>query len=124
MRKARTFLVIADDPEQLMLITTTLYRKFPNAVVLTCRDSAAALEVTRTQRLDAIVAQRSSDMKELPLVEVLRAKTSAPILLMSGERHEEAAVAAGVSQVLSHDQWLLVGTSIARLIGANPAHSG
>src|SRR5688572_26597671 len=99
MRKVRTFLVIADDPERLMLVTTTLYRKFPNAVVLTCRDSAAALEVTRTQRLDAIVAQRSSDMHELPLVKALGAKTSAPILLMSDDRHEVGAVAAGVSQV-------------------------
>lgn len=59
MRTIRTFLVVADDPERLMLVSTTLQRKFPNAVVQTCH----------------------------------------------------------------RDQWLLIGTVVARLVGANPVKS-
>jgi CheY-like chemotaxis protein len=55
MRKVRTFLVVADDPERLMLVSTTLHRKFPNSVVQTCRDSEIAIEIARAQNLDAIV---------------------------------------------------------------------
>ena len=45
MRQARCFLVVAEDSERLMLISTTLHRKFPNAVVRTCRDSEPALAI-------------------------------------------------------------------------------
>ena len=72
------------------------------------------------QPLDAIIAHRSSDMDELPLVECLRA-TTAPVLLMSGAHHEEAAIGAGASSFLRYDQWLLVGTVVAKLIGADPS---
>lgn len=119
MNKARSFLVVADDPERLMLVSTTLHRKFPNAIVQTCRDSGAALIVARDHTLDAIVAQRSSDLDELPLVESLRAVTTVPIVLMSGDHHEQVATEAGASCFLRHDQWLLIGTVIAKLIGAN-----
>jgi hypothetical protein len=93
MNKARSFLVVVDDPERLM-------------------------RVARDWKLDAIVAQRSSDLDELPLVEKLRAVTTAPILLMSSPQQEADAAAAGASDFLRHDQWLLVGTAVARLIGA------
>lgn len=78
MRQAPSFLVIVEDPDRLFLISTTLHRKFPNSVVQTCRDSHAALEVAREKRLDAIVANRSTDRDELPLLESLRAITRRP----------------------------------------------
>jgi DNA-binding response OmpR family regulator len=123
LNKARSFLVVADDPERLMLVSTTLHRKFPNAIVQTCRDSEAALAVARDHTLDAIVAQRSSDLDELPLVESLRAVTTVPIVLMSGPHHADGATDAGASLFLRHDQWLLIGTAVARLIGAEPVAS-
>lgn len=119
MKSGRSFLVIADDPERLLLVSTNLHRNFPNAVVQTCRDSEAAIAVARNQTLDAIVALRSSDQDELPLVESLRASTIAPILLISGAHHEAKAKAAGASGFLRHDQWLLAGTTLAQLIGAS-----
>lgn len=112
---------MSEDPERLLLISTTLHRKFPNSVVQTCRDSEAALEVARAQRLDAIVAHRSTDLDEIPLVEHLRAVTSAPIILMSGPHHAQAALAAGAAGHLDQEQWLLIGTTVAELIAARPA---
>jgi DNA-binding response OmpR family regulator len=103
-----------------MLLSTTLHRKFANAIVQTCRDSEAAIVVARDHPLDAIVAQRSFDLDELPLVESLRAVTTVPILLMSGAHNECVAKRAGASGVLHHDQWLLVGTVLAKLIAADP----
>src|SRR5687767_6928143 len=97
MRTIRTFLVVVDDPERLMLVSTTLHRKFPNAIVQTCRDSEAAVAVARAQRLDAIVVQRGADSDELPLVEELRTVTTVPIVLMSGAHHERLAIEAGAS---------------------------
>ena len=123
MKTARSFLVVADDPERLMLVSTTLHRKFPNAIVQTCRDSDAAIVVARDHTLDAIVAQRSSDLDELPLVKSLRAVTTAPIVLMSGAHQGQVATQAGASYFLRRDQWLLVGSAVANLIGANPSRA-
>lgn len=106
-----------------MLVSTTLHRKFPNAVVQTCRDAETAIEVAKSQRLDAIVAQRGADADELPLVEGLRAVTTVPIVLMSGAHHESTAIAAGASHFLHRDEWLLIGTVVAKLIGASPAET-
>jgi DNA-binding response OmpR family regulator len=120
MRHARTFLVVAEDTERLFLISSTLHRKFPNSVVQTCRDSEAALEVARTQQLDAIVTNRSADLDSIPLLESLRAVTSTPILLMSDANHAQQAVAAGAAGFLNNEQWLLIGTTVGKLIGATP----
>ncbi|MGH7946093.1 MAG: hypothetical protein ACREH8_03135 [Opitutaceae bacterium] len=118
MRQARTFLVIAEDAERLMLISGALHRKFPISVVQTCRDGETALQAVRTQRLDAIIASRSTDLDELPLVESIRRETSVPIVLVSGAHHEKPAIAAGASAFLDRDRWLLIGNSVAEMIGA------
>lgn len=117
MRKLRTFLAITEDAERLSLISTTLHRKFPNSAVLTCRDSKPALAIARAQSLDAVVANASSDLDELLLVDQLRAATTVPILLMSSRHTEEAALAAGATCFLSAQRWLLVGTVVAAMLG-------
>jgi len=120
MRDPRSFLVISEDTDRLMLISNTLHLKFPNSVVQTCRDSEVAVKVSRTQQLDAIIAHRSSDMDEIPLVECLRAVTAVPILLMSALVSADRAIAAGASSFLHFDEWLLVATAVGKLIGARP----
>lgn len=120
MKQARTFLVVAEDPERLLLLSTTLHRKFPNSVVQTCRDSDAAIEVARNHRLDAIVSHRSTDLEEVPLVEQLRTATSAPIVMMAQPHLEKLAAAAGASRFLDQEQWLLLGLTVGELIGARP----
>jgi DNA-binding response OmpR family regulator len=120
MRHARCFLVVADDPERLMLISTTLHRKFPNSVVKTCRETKAALSAAKAHKLDAIIAHRSADTDEIPLWEQLRATSDAPIVAISNHRHAEAAQLAGASRFLHVEQWLLIGTVVADLLGARP----
>src|SRR5688572_28648404 len=120
MLQSRTFLVVADDPDRLLLLSTTLHRKFPNAVVQTCRESEAAVQVARSQRLDAVVTCRSTDMDELPLVEALRRVTAVPIVLVSAAHHEKNAPEAGASAFLDRDRWLMIGTVVSDLVGAKP----
>lgn len=123
MRQPRTFLVIAEDPQRLLLISTTLHRKFPNSVVQTCRDSEAAIGVASTTHLDAIITTQSSDLDPVPLVEQLRAASTAPIVAMAAPLDEPRALAAGASRFLHHEQWLLIGTTVGELLGARPAES-
>ena len=122
MRQARSFLVVADDPERLFLFSTTLHRKFPNSIVQTCRDSEAAREVARTQVLDVIVCHRATDLDELPLLEALRAVSSTPIVAVSGPHFAGDALASGASRHLNTEQWLLLGTVVGELIGARADH--
>ena len=104
----------------MTLVCATLHRKFPNAAVRTASEPQAALNVARAQKMDAIVVQRETESDELALVEVLRAVTKAPIVLMSAGHNERAASFAGASYFLHHGQWLLVGTVVAKLISAKP----
>lgn len=118
MREARSFLVIAEDADRLMLISAALHRKFSNAVVQTCRDGEAAFEGVQARKLDAIVALRSTDFDELPLVENLRSRTAVPIILVSGSEHEKLAASVGASAFLHRDRWLMIGNVVAEVIGA------
>lgn len=118
MQLPRTFLVVAEDTERLFLISNTLHRKFPNAVVQTCRDSEAAIAAASAQRLDAIVAQRSTDLDEIPLVRRLRGATRVPIVLMAAWDHAERAKEAGATRFVNQDEWLTIGTAVAVAIAA------
>lgn len=120
MREARSFLVVAEDADRLMLISAALHRKFPNAVVQTCRDGEAAFVAVQAQKLDAIVALRSTDFDELPLVENLRSRIAVPIVLVSGAEHERFATDAGATTFLHRDRWLMIGNVVAEVIGARP----
>lgn len=117
MCKARCFLVIAEDPERLTLLSATLFRRFPNSVVHSCCDAEAALLAATAQNLEAIIAHRSTDMDEIPLLEYLRAATSAPIIALSGYPYEEAAKLAGASRFLHLEQSLLISNVVAEVIG-------
>lgn len=118
MLLARCFLVVAEDPERLLLLTTTLHRRFPNSTVQTCRDTQPALRVAQSQKLDAIITHRATDLDEIPLVEQLRHVTEVPIVALAGQHDEKKIIAAGATRHLHPDQWLLAATTVAEAIGA------
>jgi DNA-binding response OmpR family regulator len=120
MRHICSLLVIAEDSERLFLFANTLTRKFPNSIVQTCRDGNAATTIAQSVRLDAIIVHRASDLDEIPLVEHLRAITSAPIIAMVREHQAEAARVAGADRCLRPEQWLLVGSAVADLVRTRP----
>ena len=119
MLHARCFLVVAEDPERLLLITTTLHRRFPNSTVQTCRDSQPAIRVAQSQKLDAIITHRATDLDEIPLVGQLRQATDAAIVALAGRHDEKKIIAAGATRHLHPEQWLLVATTVADAIGAH-----
>ena len=118
MQQTRSFLVIAEDPDRLLLVSNTLHRRFPNSAVQTCRDSEPALRVAQSQKFDAIVTHRATDLDEIPLIEHLRQVTAVPIIALAGHHGDRLALAAGASRNLHPDQWLLVATVVAEAIGA------
>jgi DNA-binding NtrC family response regulator len=121
MLASRTFLVVAGDPDRLMLLSAVLQRKFINATVVTCRDAETALQAIRAQLFDAIVTSRSTDRGALALVKALRRKSATPIVLVSGPQDEKRAAASGASRFLESDRWLLIGNVVAELLGARAA---
>lgn len=118
MRRPRRFLVVADDTELLFLLSGVLHRKFPNANVQTCRDLDAALEAA-VRPLDAVVASRSAGTEPAELIAALSAAGAAPLVAVSNELTVVQALAAGATRLIRPDEWLLVGTITAEVIGAS-----
>src|SRR3954469_22517062 len=99
------FLIVDDHVDNRFLLTKTLIRKFPRALILECRDSVAALQAVKRPNLTAVIVHRADDVDGLPLIEMLRNENrSVPILYVSTTRREEA-FAAGASAFLNYDAW-------------------
>jgi CheY-like chemotaxis protein len=118
----RKFLVIDDNHDSRFLLTKTLLRKFPQAIVQECQDSQPAEAEARNGKLDAIVAHRAADMDGLTLIRLLRqANAAIPIVMVSGIDRTADALAAGATEFLNYDQWQRIGSVVAtRLLGAAP----
>jgi CheY-like chemotaxis protein len=110
------FLIVDDHVDNRFLLTKTLIRKFPRALILECRDSVAALQAVKRPNLTAVIVHRADDVDGLPLIEMLRNENrSVPILYVSTTRREEA-FAAGASAFLNYDAWLRVGSAVEDML--------
>jgi len=121
MRSARNFLIICDDTHRLMLLLSVLHRVFPNSVVQTYRQAEPALEAVRRHVFDAIIACRATDSDAILLIKELRRVTPAPILSIADASDGEKVLAAGATQFLDSERWLLTGKIVADMIGADRA---
>src|SRR5689334_8942562 len=68
MISAPEFLVIDDNRDSRFLLTKTLLRKFPDAVLHECETSAAALEAVQRLNLTAIICHRTEDTPGIELL--------------------------------------------------------
>jgi len=81
MSSIAQFLVIDDHPDHRFLLTKTLIRKYPGALIQECQDSSAALVAVKRPGLTAVIVHRSSDVEGVPLVAMLRQENpTVPIL--------------------------------------------
>lgn len=120
MQNRRVFLIVCDDTDRLMLLSSVLHRVFPNAVVQTCRDLEPALSILHETTPDAVVSCRATATDPIPLVELLRSATAAPIIAVSGEDDGQKVLLAGASHFLAADRWLLIGKKVAAAIDGLP----
>lgn len=122
MAAPRKFLVVDDNSEGRSLLSRTLLRKFPQAVVLECQDGGSANEIAGVEKLDAIIAHRAGEMDGEHLVRALRATSNkTPIIMVSGMDRTDVAHAAGANQFLNYDEWLRLGTLVADMLRQHDA---
>jgi CheY-like chemotaxis protein len=115
------FLVVDDHLDNRFLLTKTLNRKFPDALLQECQDSAAAVMAVKRASLSAVIMHRSADVEGLSLLEILRkANPTIPILFVSGANHRDEALRAGATAFLNYDAWLRVGTVVEDMLKDRP----
>lgn len=117
MHRPRKFLLVDENADGRSLLARTLHRKFPQSLTLECIDADTAVTTARNEKLDAIVIHRA----DLPGVDIIRLIRSispdVPILAVSGFDRSKESTAAGATRFLNYDEWLLVGTVVAEMLG-------
>ena len=101
------------------LLAQTLLRRFPRAEIHQSSNPVACLEIASSQNIDAVIVHLAVGMSGEDMVKSLRdAMPRVPILMISATDRRESAMAAGASEFLLYDEWLLVGQIIGRLLNA------
>ena len=110
MQQLYTFLVVDLNPEGTALLSRTLGRRFPGAVIITCAEAEDSVEKAQTQKLDAIVVHRPLEITGEEMVRQLREKQpDIPIIMVSSADKTESARKSGANGFLLYDAWLLLG---------------
>lgn len=120
MAPIRSFLIIDDDPHSCLLVSTTLSRHYPNAVIEALHDQGTAIRLVRELFAAAhhtvIVVHRTIAEGGRELVASVRAaNSSVPIVWMADSADSQFATAAGATRFLDQDAWLSIGTTVKSL---------
>lgn len=117
MSSAQKFLVIDDNADSRFLLTKTLMRKFPAALVIECANTDTSLLAAEYERPAAIIVHRTNETGGLQLIPQLRrANGKAPIVMVSGIDRTAEAIEAGASYFLNYDEWLRIGSVVGGLM--------
>jgi DNA-binding NtrC family response regulator len=117
MSAAQKFLIIDDNADSRFLLTKTLIRKFPTALLIECADTGTALIAAENEKPAAIVVHRTGETSGLDLIPLLRAANHrVPIVMVSGIDRTTEAMAAGATCFLNYDEWLRIGSVVAGLL--------
>ena len=113
------FLIVDDNAESRMLLTRTLLRKHPEAVIQECQNGDTAVAVLRAERIAAVIAHRTFEQDSETLIRLLRrAAPAVPIVMVSGHDKQAVASSAGADAFMHFDGWLTIGTVVAEAIEA------
>lgn len=115
------FLVIDENPDGRFLLSKTLLRAFPNAMVVECRSADTAFQVLQTERVAAILSHRTLEFDGASLVRELRKINSdVAIVMVSGFDREKIALEAGATRFFNYDQWPRIGIFVSELLAGAP----
>lgn len=122
MSHAKRFLIVDDNPDGRSLLTRTLLRKFPRALLTECSDPDRAATSAQVGAFDAIVVHRAGELTGIELIALIRkAAPDVPLIYISGVDRGREALDAGASAFLNYDAWLGLGTLVASLLEKAPA---
>jgi DNA-binding response OmpR family regulator len=117
MSSPPNFLIVDDNADSRFLLVKTLLRKFPQAVLRETQDGESAVNLVRSENLDAVVVHRAAEIDGISLVRRLRqTNANVPIVMVSGLDRTKEAIEAGANTFLSYDAWLRIGTVVSELI--------
>ena len=117
MSRPRKFLVIDDSADDRILMSRALLRKFPKAVIEECQDGENAVASAATDDIDAIIVHQLWELDGPSLIELLRAvNPAAPIIAMSGLDRSHAAIAAGATRFVTHDERHRIGIIVSAVL--------
>ena len=120
----RRFLIVDDNPDGRFVVSKTLLRTFPDAIVQECQNSDTALAIVREEPLDAVLSHRTAEVEGLVLIRLLRdVNPTIPIIMFSGIDRTADAAAAGATRFLDYSEWLNTGKIVAEILGVTPALS-
>jgi DNA-binding NtrC family response regulator len=116
------FLVIDENSDGRFLLSKTLLRAFPNAMVVECRSADTAFHVLQTEEVAAILSHRTLEFDGAGLVRELRKlNAEVPIVMVSGFDREKLALEAGATRFFNYDQWPRIGIFVAELLAGAAA---
>ena len=114
---SKTFLVIDADADGRALLVGTLMRVFPDGAVTECQDAEMALKLVKGHAYEAVIAHRAIGTDPVSLVRAIREeKPHVPLLALSGIDRRKELVAAGATEFLNYDAWLMAGKTVAEMI--------
>lgn len=115
--RAVRFLVVDDNTDGRFLVSKTLLRKFPNAIMVECQTADAAFRALKAEAVSLIITHRTFELDGASLVKEFRERAPhVPILMMSGIDRRAAALEAGANRFLMNDEWLMVGNVVAEML--------
>jgi CheY-like chemotaxis protein len=110
-------LIVDDNAENRFLLTKTLARCYPAALLIECSDPDAAIEIMGREKIDVVIAHRAGMALGAELIQILRqAQPEMPIVMVSGIDRSEEAARFGANRFLLYDQWLMIGKVVGELL--------
>lgn len=117
MLSHRHFLLIEVAPLGESLLSHTLARTFPQAKIHYSAEAAEGIEIARVEKLSAVIVHRAIGMTSEEAVRTLRQVIpKVPIVMVSVNNRRESALAAGATQFLLYDEWLMLGQVVSSLL--------
>ncbi|HUR56394.1 MAG TPA: response regulator [Opitutaceae bacterium] len=110
-------MLVDDVDDNRFLLAKTLLRKFPQAVLLECREAAPALAAVAREKPAAVIVHRALDLDGVSLIRAMRQQsTTVPIIMVSGRESCPEAIEAGAHAFLNYDAWLRIGTVVDEVL--------
>ena len=112
-----SFVLVDDVDDNRFLLAKTLLRKFPQAVLLECREAAPALAAVTQEKPSAVIVHRAWDLDGVSLIRAIRQQSpTIPIIMVSGRESCPEAIEAGAHAFLNYDAWLRIGTVVEEVL--------
>jgi DNA-binding NtrC family response regulator len=110
-------LVIDYDADNALLLTRSIRRKFPSALVVQSRDAVTTLTNVIEQKFDVLVVHRTEQIPAVELIKTVRKLDEQVVIIaVSGFDRSEDVLKAGATGFLRYDEWLRLGTVIANAL--------